>query len=163
MNEDNDEFNAINAMGAHLVELVEPVTRQDLDNLDNKVNELISSLTQNDKTTARIHKLVEHYFQKMDHINKNQFDVYNQILFDNITRIDNLEMKLRKRGHLSTQHAIDYTPYKVLHNKKGSRPTPPYAGSLVLHGRTRGQPIVPFAPEPPPLRDYQIANKYTVL
>ena len=85
MNEDNDEFNAINAMGAHLVELVEPVTRQDLDNLDNKVNELISSLTQKDKNTERIQKLVQHYFQKMDHINKNQFDVYNQILYDKNT------------------------------------------------------------------------------
>ena len=88
MNEDNDEFNAMaphDSWGPPLVGRVEPVTRQDLDNLDNKVNELISSLTQKDKNTERIQKLVQHYFQKMDHINKNQFDVYNQILYDKNT------------------------------------------------------------------------------
>ena len=131
MNKDNDEFNAINAMGPPLVHLVEPVTRQDLDNLDNKVNELISSLTQQDKNTQRIQKLVQHYFEKMDNKLLDLQGTVRVSLYDIITRTDNLEMKLRKKGHLSKQHAIDYVPYTKLSDKTGSRHTPPFDPSRV--------------------------------
>ena len=61
-------------------------------------------------------------------------------------RANNLEMKLRKRGYLSKEHAIDYVPYINLpdKHKRGAPSLPP---PLSLSHRTRTT----------------IANKYIVL
>ena len=61
-------------------------------------------------------------------------------------RANNLEMKLRKRGYLSKEHAIDYVPYINLPDKhKRGAPSLPPPRSLSHRTRTT------------------IANKYIVL
>ena len=50
-------------------------------------------------------------------------------------RANNLEMKLRKRGYLSKEHAIDYVPYINLpdkHKRGAPPPYDPYLGSIPL-------------------------------
>ena len=122
MNEDNDEFNAMApSWGPPLVGRVEPVTRHDIDNLDNKVNKLIISLTQKDKDTQRLFEGVV----KIDNKTNDFKDAVRVLLYDLIMRADNLEMKLRTTGYLSKKHAIEYQPYTKLHDKPGSRHTPP--------------------------------------
>ena len=61
-------------------------------------------------------------------------------------RANNLEMKLRKRGYLSKEHAIDYVPYINLPDKH-KRGAPSLPTPLSLSHRTRTT----------------IANKYIVL
>ena len=52
-------------------------------------------------------------------------------------RANNLEMKLRKRGGLSKEHAIDYVPYINLPDKhKRGAPSPPPPLSLSHRTRT---------------------------
>ena len=62
-------------------------------------------------------------------------------------RANNLEMKLRKRGYLSKEHAIDYVPYINLPDKHKRGAPPPYDPSLSLSHKTRTT----------------ISNKYIVL
>ena len=151
MNEDNDEFDAILASWKP----DQPVTRHDIANLDNKVNKLIISLTQKDKDTQSLFEGVVNVDNKVNDFK----DACRVVFYDIITRADNLEMKLRKNGSLSKQHAIDYVPFKELHSKKGSLYTPPY-----IDHRTKIYARLPAHPD----RDRHkrinttIANKYIV-
>ena len=70
-------------------------------------------------------------------------------------RANNLEMKLRKRGYLSKEHAIDYVPYINLPEKHKRGAPPPYDPSL-------GSPLFPSNPLSHRTRT-TIANKYIVL
>ena len=113
----------------------------------NKTN--IRELIQKDKDAQSHHKIM--FDNMLTAVEK----LYENQRHDN-TRANNLEMKLRKKGYLSTQHAIDYVPYINLpdkHKRGAPPPYDPYLGSIPLFPsnslshRTRTT----------------IANKYTVL
>ena len=104
----------------------------------NKTN--IRELIQKDKDTQSHQKIM------FDNMLTAQETLYENQRHDN-TRANNLEMKLRKKGYLSKQHAIDYVPYTNLPDKHKRGAPPPYdpsLGSLSHITRTT------------------IANKYTV-
>ena len=106
----------------------------------NKTN--IRELIQKDKDTQSHQKIM------FDNMRTTQENLYRNQRHDN-TRANNLEMKLRKKGYLSKQHAIDYVPYIKLPDKHKRGAPPPYDPYLAnsLSHRT----------------STTIANKYTVL
>ena len=126
----------------------------DQDNKNNlrAIDIVLDSLIQKDKDTK---SRQENLDKKIKDAQSYLGDLALNQTHDN-TRANNLEMKLRKKGYLSKQHAIDYVPYINLPDKhKRGAPPPyyPYLGSIPLFPsnslshRTRTT----------------IANKYTVL
>ena len=108
-----------------------------IDYYDERLNEqmdgthkLINSNDQDNKTNFRaIDILINSLIQKDKDTKSRQENLDKKIeriaFYDN-TRANNLEMKLRKKGYLSKQHAIDYVPYIKLpdkHKRGGTRTT----------------------------------------
>ena len=126
----------------------------DQDNKSNfrTIDIVLDSLIQKDKDTK---SRQENLDKKIKDAQSYLGDLALNQTHDN-TRANNLEMKLRKKGYLSKQHAIDYVPYINLpdkHKRGAPPPYDPYLGSIplfpsnALSHRTRTT----------------IANKYTVL
>ena len=123
------------------------INSNDQDNKTNfrAIDILINSLIQKDKDTK---SRQENLDKKIKDAQSYLGDLALNQTHDN-TRANNLEMKLRKKGYLSKQHAIDYVPYIKLPDKHKTGAPPPYDPYLAnsLSHRT----------------STTIANKYTVL
>ena len=103
----------------------------DQDNKSNfrAIDIVLDSLIQKDKDTK---SRQENLDKKIKDAQSYLGDLAINQSHDN-TRANNLEMKLRKKGYLSKQHAIDYVPYTKLPDKHKRGAPPPTTHTWALY------------------------------
>ena len=123
--------------------------KRDLDRINYNATKRIRELIQKDNETERKLESIQIQLNLQQQDTATLFKTTNDLGRDQNyqhARANNLEMKLRKRGGLSKEHAIDYVPYINLPDKH-KRGAPSLPTPLSLSHRTRTT----------------IANKYIVL